>query len=584
MTSRRGWAAVDRLLAVGRSLLVDRRGNIAMMSTAILSLGLVLAAFAVDEGALYLEKRRAQSMTDLAAIAAMTHPSGREDAARQFMLENGFQVASKDLQGEALAAWLHANRDGAVIEVVSGSYRPDPALGHAHRFQPGASPSNAVRVEMRKRGSLYFGERLIEKPLIRTQGVAYASAEAAFSVGSRLASLNGGLLNQLLGSLLGSEINLSVMDYEALLSARIDVLRFLSALAVDAELKAESYDEILEASMSVGRIAAVMASLLQPTDPRAASALTLISNAHPSRQADVELSSLIDLRPIGYLGPSTEGGGVELLVDALQMLTASAVLADGKNQVSLDLGLDVPGLAGVTATLAIGEPPKGGSWFAFGRGGETVRTAQTRLFIEAVVGGSGVLSGLGVRLPLYVELAYAEARLRDVSCATGRPEDARVHVEAKPGLAAMWIAEIDRSRLGDFTRNMATDKARIVTAPLINVTGRSHIAATNQQPGTLEFRHADIRGLKAKSVSTNNAIQTTVGSLVRNLDLDVSVGGLLNIGLPGTVRSAVAGTLESLAGPLDEAVMSLAGALGVRIGEADVWVHGVNCQRAVLVQ
>ena len=54
-----------------------------------------------------------------------------------------------------------------------------------------------------------------------TVAVAKAEAQAVFAVGSRLASLNGGIVNQLLSGLLGTSVSLSVMDYNALLASRV---------------------------------------------------------------------------------------------------------------------------------------------------------------------------------------------------------------------------------------------------------------------------------------------------------------------------------------------------------------------------
>ncbi|WP_204327080.1 hypothetical protein, partial [Stenotrophomonas maltophilia] len=57
---------------------------------------------------------------------------------------------------------------------------------------------------------------------------------AAFHVGSGLAALDGGIANAVLGALLDTRLSLRAMDYDALLSTRVDAFRFLDAL--DARL------------------------------------------------------------------------------------------------------------------------------------------------------------------------------------------------------------------------------------------------------------------------------------------------------------------------------------------------------------
>jgi len=79
----------------------------------------------------------------------------------------------------------------------------------------------------------------------QTAVIASAQPQAAFSVGSRLASLNGGILNALLGGLLGGNISLSVMDYNSLVSADVDVLSFTDALATQLHLTGVSYSDVL---------------------------------------------------------------------------------------------------------------------------------------------------------------------------------------------------------------------------------------------------------------------------------------------------------------------------------------------------
>lgn len=265
------------------------------------------------------------------------------------------------------------------------------------------------------------------------------------------------------------------------------------------------------------------------------------------------------------------------------MLTGAAAIANGREQVRVDLEGAAPGLLAVDLDLAIGEPPQHAPWFALGPGGEVVRTAQTRLRLVLEVGGPGGLLGSSIRLPLYLDLAFAEARLKDVSCPSGRPDEVRVAVEARPGIAELRIADIDPHRMDDFSTAPPTRPAEIVRIPLVKISGAARIEVANGDFTTLDFDARDIEDLAVKRVSSTEITASLLTSLLRDLRLDVEIAGL-GLGLPSGLSGTVAGLLEGVAPAVDEVLVTLLSALGVTVGEADVRVHGASCGRAVLVQ
>ena len=86
----------------------------------------------------------------------------------------------------------------AVVQIVPGRYTGLSSIAAGSRFEAGKLPYNAVRVFLKKQGTLYFATSLMAPPVIGTTATANAQAQATFSVGSRLLSVNGGLLNALL--------------------------------------------------------------------------------------------------------------------------------------------------------------------------------------------------------------------------------------------------------------------------------------------------------------------------------------------------------------------------------------------------
>jgi uncharacterized membrane protein len=181
----------------------DRRGSIGIITAFGVTGLLGLAALGIDLAVLYKAKRQAQGSVDVAAM-----------------------LAAADLtQADAIARHV-----------------ADPNRSTDARFVAGAAPHNAVRVTLRASVPTHF-TRLIGLPSVYALGASGTAAKAefaAFSIGSGLASLDGGIANAVLGALIGAKLSLTVMDYDALVTGRVDAFRFLDALATEIGLEAAS--------------------------------------------------------------------------------------------------------------------------------------------------------------------------------------------------------------------------------------------------------------------------------------------------------------------------------------------------------
>ncbi|RUY62587.1 hypothetical protein, partial [Mesorhizobium sp. M7A.F.Ca.CA.001.05.1.1] len=470
------------------------------------------------------------------------------------------------------------------------------------RFQASITPYNAVRVTLKKIPARYFASSLIPTPVIGTQATASMTPQATFSVGSRLASLDGGILNALLGGLLGSNISLSVMDYNALISADVSVLSFVDGLATQLNLTGVSYSDVLASKATVGQIATAMANVPGLGNTAKAALQTIASKSTSTVQ--IPLSHLVDLGSVGKLGLGQRPAGLGVDASALGMLTAAAGLANGSKQVDVALGATIPGVLSTTLAIAIGEPPQSSPWLAVGEAGTVVRTAQTRIKLLVTVGvgnpnlGGGI-SLLSVKLPLNVEVAYAEAKLTDINCPTG-PDSLKVTIAAKPGIAAVNLAASDADNsptaFADFSNPQSFSDANIADVslnllllkiPLILVKGSAGADITNVSPTNLVFNKTEIAAKTIKTTPTRDITQTLTTSLVDKLSLSVNALGILGLdvtALLGTVKPAVTTLLKTVTAPVDTLLYNLLDTLGVHLGVADVRVTGATCGRAVLVQ
>ncbi|RUV46681.1 hypothetical protein EOB77_31035, partial [Mesorhizobium sp. M7A.F.Ca.MR.228.00.0.0] len=273
-------------------------------------------------------------------------------------------------------------------------------------------------------------------------------------------------------------------------------------------------------------------------------------------------------------------------------------------QVDVALGATIPGVLSTTLAIAIGEPPQSSPWLAVGEAGTVVRTAQTRIKLLVTVGvgnpnlGGGI-SLLSVKLPLNVEVAYAEAKLTDISCPTG-PDSLKVTIAAKPGIAAVNLAASDADNsptaFADFSNPQSFSDANIADVslnllllkiPLILVKGSAGADITNVSPTNLVFNKTEIAAKTIKTTPTRDITQTLTTSLVDKLSLSVNALGILGLditALLGTVKPAVTTLLKTVTAPVDTLLYNLLDTLGVHLGEADVRVTGATCGRAVLVQ
>lgn len=569
-----------------RTLLCERDGNIGTLAAISLPLIIFSLALGVDYGYLTVQQRQLQAAADLAAITAAANVAEAEKSAATYFALNNLPVSVTGKDGTTIPAVitaLNSRATPATALVERGRYTADPDIAPEERFKPASADADAARVTLTRPSDLFVAAVFTPtSPMLSATGSAARSKTAAFSIGTRLASLNDGILNALLGKLLGTNLSLNVMDYRALVDADIAVHPFMKAVATTLNLTAGTYEEVLNAGITMPQLLASMRAVEGLSGP-VRSALRLVEQATAGSKVKLPLSRILNLDPKKGLAVAT-GGDWKMSINALQMITAAAALANGKNQVALDVGAVVPGLAAVKVNLAIGEPPVETPSHRLGAPGSAVRSAQTRLSVEVSIDGLAALAGLRIKLPLYVEVAAAEAKLTDIRCYGGSLGNANVAIDAVPGVAEIAIGKVDPSVLSNFSDDARVTKARIVDSALLSIDAIAHVEAKNLSKTRLTYTPAEIAAGTMKSVSTRNTLTSAVRSLFGNLDAEINIKLLgLPIGIPG-IASALGNTLGAVTPAIDELLYNLLLLAGVRIGEADIRVTGVSCQRSVLVQ
>ncbi len=537
-----------------------RDGSVAVVMALFLGVSVVLCALAIDIGSLHLERRTAQGAADLAALAAASDLGRAEEAARAALAVNGFGDVS--------------------LAVTKGRYEGDAALAPSERFVPAKAPFNAVRLDVATGGRLHFAKSFMAEPRIAVSALGAVDAQATFSIGSRLAALNGGAINALLGSLLGGNVSLSAMDYAALVDANISLARFLSKLAIETGVTAGTYGELLNGNASVGAVLrAVVEAAGADGERRAAEVVaTLLSQA--TTNARVPLDTLVDLGPLANAEIGQPNAGLGADVGVMSLVSALASAANGGHQAAVNLGGAIPGLLSLKLDLAVGERMQRSGWVGVGQPGATLETAQTRLRLIAEVAGTGLLAGARVRLPIYIEVGAAEARLQALACTGGEATNREAVIEARPAVVKAWIGDVASGGLSSFGTSVPVSEASVVQVPLISVSASAFAQMTNAAATELRFSQGDIDRHVVKTAKVRDHLPSLVSSLLQSARLDVNVVGLgLNV---SAIKALVLSLLSPAVAALDPVVESLLEALGVSLGEVDVEVNGLRCGGAVL--
>jgi len=475
------------------------------------------------------------------------------------------------------------------VWVEKGNYFPDKNRAVENRFVAGGASPDAVRVRLARPGNLYFGQAFINRPALGATGMAATKAEAAFSIGSRLLSLNttDSALNGLLGGLLGTTLNLKLADYNALAATDINLLQFLDELAISPKvnLTAGTYQSLLDTNVSVGALASVMAEVIT-NNPTAKAALSLLGKNTGALKTKLPIGKLLGLGSIAdaSLGSSNN---YNITANVLQMITAAAMLGGG-NQVKLGSEIGLPGLVGLKLDIAVGEPAQQTPFFAVGGAGTLVRTAQIRLLLALEVGNDGIVSYLAnVHVPIFIDVASGEAELKSISCPQG-PGSATVKLGVKPGVAGVYLGDTDTDLMRNFSKTPVVKKTTIAEVKVLflkvaELRGRVELPLGNPKQEIKTFTSADIAAKRVQTADTNKLVGSLFGGLISGLDLEVVLIGILPLPLGGLTQ-LLGILLTPLGPPVDGLIFGLLDMLGIKIGQADVQVTGVLCQRAVLTQ
>jgi uncharacterized membrane protein len=435
---------------------------------------------------------------------------------------------------------------------------------------------------------------------VTASAIAKSTAIGSFSIGTALASIGPGTLNGLLNTLLGTNLNLSLVSYQGLADARVRVGDLVAAAGVG------TVDQLLAAQLTAAQIAKLMLTALQTTQianlnlSTAIGAMGTIVNANIPGNQTISLGSVNGSPGIFALTLANTQSALDATISPLEALLVTAEIAQaGKAAANVGVGLNLPGLISASLKVQVIQPPviaigeagkdAGGNWRT------VARSAQVRAFVDVSVLQLPVPSDVSatqpmIHLPLYVEVAPGTAWLQSTQC-QGPAAARRTVIGAQTGLANVCVGDAP-ANMGAFS---CTQPATLVNVPnLLTVKLAASLPATMPAAAapTLNFDGVSGNGDDYQSVSAApgaslaNALSGLQSSLGSPGGLTISspilAGGLLTAVVQLLINALVP-VLASVLTGLDQVLIPVLQLLGAQVGPSVIHNLSLTCGESQLV-
>ncbi|MCW3479230.1 TadG family pilus assembly protein [Neisseriaceae bacterium JH1-16] len=578
----------------------NQSGAVVVQVVIWLSLAVILLG-SIDIGYVFMSRRELQRTADMAALAGVqlmdsTCTSPTADATANAMLQ-GFP-----------------RQAGDQITVTCGRWDPSQYAAPTYFSAQNSASSNAVQVHLQRSVPYFFvvgGSRVIT-----ADATAKVTNVDAFTLGTGVASLNQGLVNSLLNGLLGSNLNLSLVSYQGLADANIN----LSALAT--QLGVGTAQGLLATNIDIQDFVVAMAKVLQQTDTVDASVLQTIGLQIP-RGMKINLGNTPTTPGLLQVDTVNPNSVLNASVNVLNALVVAAEIAQvGKAPVTVGTGLNLGGLATVNVQAAIIQPPVLAAGEpgldASGNPRTSAHSAQVRLFLkisllnDIPLGIPGLLSVnlSALNLPLALEVGQGTAWLQSMQCKS-TAANCKAVINTTPGVAALCIGDDAASNLTNTTQPFGCKQAATVSQLsaqiLLAVVPIAKIGFGNPGGLTLSVQPSSptlmtFNGIVGDADDYQTTDSNAVGDLTSNLvnQLTTQLGnGALQVQLSvlplgavlGVAVSTIAGALLTTLSPILQSLFSLLNALlvpllqllGVQLGYSTVHNVSLTCGQGQLV-
>ncbi|MES1943050.1 hypothetical protein PC39_02967 [Salinisphaera sp. PC39] len=454
----------DRCIRAGGPPLPGRqRGATLIIVAGFLVALLTCMALAIEVGRLYAAHNQLQKLADVAALDAASAISGCGDQ------PGDFQAAASTAVNDSLQANFGDGNDVITRTVTLGNVDSDGGFRSFTTGRAAADAREADAVQVRLQRPL---PTLLTSLFAGGDRVLTATAAAArqpvgsVAVASNLADLDSQqsvVLNAVLGGLLDTNLNLSLLDYQALADVNVTLADLL-----DVTTQAATTAELLALELTPGQLLQNLGDAVGST-PGGTTAGNIIDGigAGVSSNVDVSLGDILNVEA------GTEGAAADVPIDVLGLLPALAQTVGNSRNAAVELGSGVtdpllgalssiPGVdIDIDLRLGVVEPPQasgigrpgyddpdaGENTTDNGSTNDGARTWASTAQVNLELTANAVLNVGLVRvelyLPLFVQAGQSYAILDRIACAGPSNAQPSATVQANPGLLRLGVGEFD---------------------------------------------------------------------------------------------------------------------------------------------
>ncbi|WP_340700718.1 pilus assembly protein TadG-related protein [Burkholderia cenocepacia] len=468
MTMRADQSHATRRRSAGSPGRSRQRGSVAIMAT-IWALVAIIILGAIDVGHFYAERRRMQAAADLAALSAVS----------QVTTDSTCQAA-RTAAGQIANPATNALPTGSKISVSCGIWTAPQGSGSAQFTWVSGDPISGNQCAGLSAGAVNGQSTnavcvTVAEPVdgifrggvtISGSAIAKSVPTDTFTLTTSLAALNGGLANQLLKALTGSNdnaLNLQLVDYQGLAQVNLKLAGILANLPVG------SSTGVLNGTVTLGQLANAAVQAATQQSVAAANLKVLNALVIALCPGGVCGGPQIALGQLVSAATATGSSAVNASVNALGLLSTALQIANGTNSVNIpSVTVQTPTILSpllnvtVSGSVKLGANPPS---TASGPPGPSncgtsdcitnTSTAQGNVFLNTSISllstcsnGSLVFPGgscasgaatplAAVQLPITAYVAPAKAGLTSVTCTSDGTKRAQVNVQT--GVVAVYI-------------------------------------------------------------------------------------------------------------------------------------------------
>jgi uncharacterized membrane protein len=524
------------------------------LAAALMSLVLFSAA-ALDLARLTFQRQQLQSVADMAAMKIMQNNphflAQQQKASMEAELLAEFQPEIDDIRIALGRARIVNNH-----WTIDTSETPEHGYSAAKVVVYKTVPQSMIA------GGLFNNQTMT----LTAEAATHKNGFLRFAVGSTLAEISPSearLLNELLGSLLGANLDLTVASYQGLAQSTIRVGSVLTELALNLGLG--SPQEVLETQISLRDILTTYLNVLSHEEADSEGLNQLLNKlALVQTVPNITLGDILTLSKT-----NTDGAALSTSLNALDLITSTIYASNAQHFVEIpEAEIDITGVSKITVKTNIISPP-------------SYRLAT----LPVISGHEPEVKNAQVELELSADLDLLD-HLTALTSLVGLQVDASpITMRVKTSEAKATLMEITTQQdhfSADFM--VHSSLASVVVEPiivdirllsLINLTATLEVEVINEDPEphlvTLAFTN-HIDSASYSHITRDNTFDTHI---------DIRLAGFGT--LPGVSETLSSVVGEALSTILSEIITPQLEVLGIYLGGADIWVESINTSSTGLI-